>query len=120
MTGQILLIDHSVPLSRSVAFVLTQNGYHVDAVRDEESALHTLASDGYDLIIINLKDIAAYGSKILDFLQNRRDASAPPVLGLTTPEGERDSTLVSTAGVTEWLSVPFSNEKLLNCIKKIW
>ncbi len=120
MTGQILLIDHSVPLSRSVSFVLTQNGYHVDAVKDEDNALHSLASDGYDLIIVNLKDVASYGSKILNFLQNRKDSSAPPVLGLTTPEGERDSTLASSAGVTQWLSVPFSNEKLLSCIKKIW
>ncbi len=115
MTGQILLIDHSVPLSRSIAFILTQNGYHVNAVRDEDNALHNLASEGYDLIIVNLKDVDAYGSKILKFLRNRKDPSAPPVLGLTTPEGERDRTLV-----TEWLPVPFSNEKLLSCIKKIW
>ncbi len=119
MKGKILLVDNSVPLSKSVEFTLSRNNYRVDAVSDEGEALNKLASGTYLLVIINLKDINSYGLKTLDFLQSMGGDSSLPVLGLTTPVGGMNASPLTTAGVTGWLAVPFSDEKLLNSIKKM-
>ena len=114
MMGKVLLVDNSIPLSRSVEFTLTQNNYFVDSERDEEYAVKKLASEIYDVVIVDLKDVQEYGSKILQFLQNNNALFAPPVLGLTIPEADR-----SISGVTEWLTIPFSNDKLLSCMRNL-
>ncbi len=119
MPDKVLLVDNSVPLSRSIEFTLSQNRYKVDVVRDETKAAEVLLSREYDIVIVNLRDTHVYGENILKFLQGKSSDQFPPVLALTTPEGEISNDSTSTRGITGWLAIPFSNEKLLNSLKKI-
>lgn len=55
MGKRVLLVDNSVPLSQSVKFTLSREGYEVALVEDEEVAIKKLSTEIYDVVILDLK-----------------------------------------------------------------
>ncbi len=117
MGKRVLLVDNSVPLSQSVKFTLSREGYEVALVEDEEVAINKLSTEIYDVVILDLKNANQYGSTMLRFLQNRKGEI--PVLALMNFDWGNSMEEHGLPGVTDWIVVPFSNEKLTTTIRKI-
>ncbi len=117
MEKKILLVGNFLPLYTSVDFILSGCGYRVVSVKDEKSAVRQCSVDRYDLVIVNVKNTGAPMGEMQIFLQNRDPHI--PVLALIAPEWNRENENENLYGITDWLIIPFSNEKLINCVRKL-
>ena len=120
MQGRILLSDNSITLSESIRFALSRNGYEVDTAWNEEQTISMIKTGKYRLVIVDLKDMDAFGVSVINYI-NRREvgSSGPAILALSQPAEQEVISGVVSDGIKEWLMIPFSNEKLLNSVKKI-
>jgi len=114
---KILLVGNSLPLYTSVDFILSGCGYGVVSVKDAKSAVRKCREGRYDLLIVNFKNIGAPMRELQIFLQNRDPHI--PVLALIAPEWNRENENENLYGITDWLVIPFSNEKLINCVRRL-
>ncbi len=120
MKERILLSDNSVSLSESIKFALSRNGYEVDIVENEEQTIRLIESGDYRLVIVDLKDVKAFGSGVVKFLKRMESAGLPSaVIALTQPSEQEIISGIVTNGIKDWLMIPFSNEKLINSVKRI-
>ena len=120
MKERILLSDNSVSLSESIKFALSRNGYEVDVVENEEQTIRLIESGDYRLVIVDLKDMKAFGSGVVNFLKRMESAGMPPaVIALTQPSQQEAINGIVSNGIKDWLMIPFSNEKLVNSVKRI-
>ena len=118
MGNKVLLIDKSIPLGHSVEFVLGQAGYEVDLAEDEREVGSRYHDAIYDLVIVDLKGAGDHGTDLLGFLKSESPQAPVPVLALIAPEDE-DTPSEALPGVTSWITIPFSNEKLISNVRKI-
>lgn len=117
MKKKILLIGNSLPLCTSVDFILSGCGYGVVTVKDGKSAARQCSVDRYDLLIVNVKNTGVPMGELQIFLQHRDPHI--PVLALIASEWNRENKNENFYGITDWLVIPFSNEKLINCVRKL-
>ncbi|RKX92548.1 MAG: hypothetical protein DRP59_05205 [Spirochaetes bacterium] len=120
MQGRILLSDNSITLSESIRFALSRNGYEVDTAWNEEQTISMIKTGKYRLVIVDLKDMDTFGASVINFITGREvDSSVPAILALSQPAEQEEISGIVSGGIKEWLMIPFSNEKLLNSVKKI-
>ncbi len=121
MGNKILLIDNSIPLGQSVKFILSRTGYQIDMIDSEDKAIVKLKTGKYDLVIIDLKTFDLYGNPAIRFIRSEGERiHNPPVLILSIPEVKDTVDAAAFPGKVEWLMIPFSNEKLITSVKKLW
>ncbi len=120
MKEKILLSDNSVSLSESIKFALARNGYEVDIVENEEQTIRMIKSGDYRLVIVDLKDMEAFGSGVINFLKQMKGTGVPTaVLALTQPSEREVISGIVSSGIKDWLMIPFSNEKLVSSVRRI-
>lgn len=120
MQGRILLSDNSITLSESIRFALSRNGYEVDTAWNEEQTISMIKTGKYRLVIVDLKDMDTFGASVINFITGKEvDNSVPAILALSQPAEQEEISGIVSGGIKEWLMIPFSNEKLLNSVKKI-
>ena len=107
-------------IGESLRGALRLDGYAVDWVRDAGSALGTLASERFDLVLLDLglPASAAPGAEtdpggglaVLRALRTRQDAT--PVIVLTARDGPGDKVAGLDAGADDYLVKPFELDEL--------
>jgi len=105
-------------IGESLQRTLRLEGYAVDWVRDAAAADGTLASERFDLVLLDLGlppgaggAGPADGLAVLQALRARRDAT--PVIVLTARDARGDRVAGLDAGADDYLVKPFALEELL-------
>lgn len=81
MKGRILIVDDEEPARKSLMDILRLEGYQVTAAGDGAKALHLLAEEPFDLMLLDLKMPGMSGLEVLD--QARTAAPETKVIMLT-------------------------------------
>ena len=115
---RLLLVEDDRMIGESLQRTLRLEGFAVDWVRDAAAADSTLASERFDLVLLDLglprgaaPGAPADGLAVLRALRARRDAT--PVIVLTARDGRGDRVAGLDAGADDYLVKPFEFAELL-------
>jgi DNA-binding response OmpR family regulator len=105
-----LLVEDDRMIGDSLRAALRMDGHAVDWVRDAEAAAGTLASERFDLVLLDLGLPRGSGMEVLKALRARGDAT--PVIVLTARDGPGDRVAGLDAGADDYLVKPFELDEL--------
>jgi two-component system, chemotaxis family, chemotaxis protein CheY len=120
MKKRILVVDDSESIREIISMGLTTNGYEVIKGINGADGLEKLNGIArVDLIITDLNMPILDGISFLKELRKLINYRFSPVIILTTESQESKKREAREAGATAWIVKPFTNERLINVIKKI-
>ena len=107
---RLLLVEDDRMIGDSLRAALRLEGHAVDWVRDARAADSTLASERFDLVLLDLGLPQGDGLDVLRALRGRRDST--PVIVLTARDGVGDRVAGLDAGADDYLVKPFEFDEL--------
>src|SRR6185295_5354010 len=102
---RLLLVEDDRMIGESLRSALRLEGYAVDWVRDAAAAQSTLASERFDLLLLDLGLPKGDGLDVLRALRDRKDPT--PAIVLTARDGLGDRVAGLDAGADDYLVKPF-------------
>jgi len=105
-----LLVEDDRMIGDSLRAALRMEGHAVDWVRDAAAAHGTLASERFDLVLLDLGLPQGDGLEVLRDLRARGDAT--PVIVLTARDGPGDRVAGLDAGADDYIVKPFELDEL--------
>ncbi|MDE2599403.1 MAG: response regulator transcription factor [Rhodocyclaceae bacterium] len=102
---RILVVEDDTLLADALTRCLTQSAYAVDLARDGAAANETLATNPYDLVVLDVGLPKMDGFEVLRQLRARR--SSIPVLLLTARDTVEDRVYGLDLGADDYLTKPF-------------
>jgi len=119
MSKKVLLVDDSVTVRQSVAYVMEQNNFVVTQGVYGVDGVSKAKSDKFDLIITDINMPNMNGIGLIKEVRNLPEYRFTPILVLTTESEASKVQEGKEAGATGWLVKPFNSEKLLATIAKV-
>jgi DNA-binding response OmpR family regulator len=107
---RILLVEDDAMIGESVRSALKHEGFAVDWVRDGRAAQSTLASERFDLVLLDLGLPQVSGLDVLRALRTQKDAT--PVIIVTARDDLQSRVAGLDAGADDYLVKPFDVEEL--------
>jgi len=108
---RILVVDDEPAVRASLARVLDQAGYQVSLAADGRDALHQVALDPPDALVLDVVMPGLDGIEVTRSLRSGRDRT--PVLLLTARADVSDRVRGLDAGADDYLTKPFALDELL-------
>lgn len=114
---RLLLVEDDLMIGESVLDLLRGEGYAVDWVKDGELADATLASQNYDLVLLDLGLPKRDGLKVLSHLRARKDLT--PVLIATARDALEQRVHGLDMGADDYIVKPYEPDELLARIRAL-
>ena len=124
---RLLLVEDDRMIGESLRGALRLEGHAVDWVRDAAAAKVTLATEHFDLLLLDLglpatgapgaESAPAGGLDVLREMRSRQDAT--PVIVLTARDGPGDKVAGLDAGADDYLVKPFDLDELTARIRAV-
>ena len=116
MSDRILVVDDEPAIVDAVSYALRASGFEVDTSGDGESALEAARTNGYDVLVL---DVRLPGLSGIEICRRLRDESDVPILILTAMDAEVDRVLGLEAGADDYVTKPFSVAELVSRVRAI-
>jgi two-component system, OmpR family, response regulator RegX3 len=116
VSERILVVDDEPAIVDAVSYALRASGFEVDTSADGESALEAARTNGYDVLIL---DVRLPGLSGIEICRRLRDESDVPILILTAMDAEVDRVLGLEAGADDYVTKPFSVAELVSRVRAI-
>lgn len=115
----VLLIEDEPNIIEAIRFLLVREGWRVDTHSDGGDAVEVIRRARPDLVILDMMLPGKSGMDILRELRELADLAALPVLMLTARGQTRDRELAEKAGVSRFMTKPFSNAEVLTAVRDL-
>jgi two-component system, OmpR family, response regulator QseB len=115
--ARILLVEDDAELRALLQRILSDEGYHVDAVGDGQAGLHRSLVDRYDAMVIDRGLPAIDGLQLTSRI--RSQGINTPVMILTSYGSVADRVAGLDAGAEDYLVKPFDIDELLARIRAL-
>lgn len=119
MGRHVVLIEDEPNITEAIRFLLTRDGWSVDAHTDGATAVEVIRDANPDLVILDLMLPGKSGLEIVRELRGGEGMTALPVLMLTARGQMRDREMAEKAGVTRFMTKPFSNAEVLTAVRDL-
>ncbi len=119
MGKHVLLVEDEANIIEAIRFLLTRDGWHVEAHADGGTAFARIRERLPDLVILDLMLPGKNGLDILREVRRDPDFANLPVLMLTARGQEQDRDLATQAGVNRFMTKPFSNSEVLDAVRDL-
>ena len=119
MSGHVLVIEDEPNIIEAISFILSRDGWRVDTHSNGVDAAEVVRVKTPDVIIL---DVMLPGRSGYDILRELRDDAATaniPVLMLTARGQTKDRELAERAGVSRFMTKPFSNAEVLDAVRAL-
>lgn len=116
MSKKILVIDDDPGLVKMVDSFLVGRGFQVIVAVDGDEGLVKVKNENPHLIILDVQMPKMNGYTFVHECKKIQSASNIPIIVLTAKQGMAE--IFKVEGVKEYITKPFSMEKLLESIKK--
>ncbi|NDV19864.1 response regulator [Pseudodesulfovibrio sp. JC047] len=115
-TARVLVVDDEERFRKSMARILRSKGYVVDEVGDGMAALNTLATGGFDVVLLDLKMPEMSGEET--FQEIRLQGFDVETICLTGHVSIDDATRLLRRGVFDYLVKPASVDEILGAVQR--
>ncbi len=119
MGRHVVLIEDEPNITEAIRFLLIRDGWSVDAHTDGATAVEVIRDANPDLVILDLMLPGKSGLEIVRELRSEGGMGALPVLMLTARGQMRDREMAEKAGVTRFMTKPFSNAEVLTAVRDL-
>ncbi len=120
MTGRhVLLIEDEPNIIEAIRFILTREGWKVDSHAHGTGAVEMVQKTDPDLLILDVMLPGRSGMEILRDLRALPEYENLPVLMLTARGQMRDRDMAERAGVSRFMTKPFSNTEVLAAVRDL-
>lgn len=119
MSRKVLLIEDEPNITEAIRFLLTREGWQVESHAEGTDAIQVIAAARPDLVILDVMLPGKSGMDILRDLRDHADLQALPVLMLTARGQSRDREMAERAGVSRFMTKPFSNAEVLTAVRDL-
>ncbi|WP_420010589.1 response regulator transcription factor [Tateyamaria sp.] len=119
MDKHVLLIEDEMNIIEAVRFLLSREGWQVDTHSDGMTAVDAIRQMRPNLVILDYMLPGKNGLDILTELREDGDFSELPVLMLTARGQSRDREMAEKAGVSRFMTKPFSNTEVVTAVRDL-
>lgn len=119
MEKRVLLVEDEPNIIEAIRFLLTRDGWRVDTHSDGSTAVDKVHDLKPDLLMLDHMLPGKSGMDILTELRSDEAYRNLPILMLTARGQLRDRTLAEEAGVSRFMTKPFSNTEVLNAVRDL-
>ncbi|ATF18678.1 response regulator transcription factor [Phaeobacter gallaeciensis] len=119
MGRHVVLVEDEPNITEAIRFLLTRDGWRVDSHADGSDAVEVICTAKPDLVILDLMLPGKSGLEIIRELRDSGQLPDLPVLMLTARGQLRDREMAEQAGVTRFMTKPFSNNEVLTAVRDL-
>ena len=119
MSKSVLLVEDEINIVEAIRFLLTRDGWHVEAHGDGATAVARIKERKPDIVILDLMLPGKNGLDILHELRSEAEFSRLPVLMLTARGQDQDRELATKAGANRFITKPFANAEVLEAVREL-
>jgi chemosensory pili system protein ChpA (sensor histidine kinase/response regulator) len=115
---QVLIVDDSPSVRHLTSNIVRNAGFHAIVAKDGMEALEILQSSKElpDVILTDVEMPRMDGYELLSSLKRNTDLQAVPVIMITSRAGDKHRQKAFELGVSEYLTKPFADAKLIEII----
>ena len=117
ISPRILVADDDQALTRTLSWILKENGYDVATVSSGEHLLDRLGQDQYDLLLLDIMMPGADGLQLLERVKTDPRVRDVPVLMISSMPPEEATVRALGLGAADFISKPFRVRELLARVK---
>lgn len=117
MKPKILIVDDEPDICKALEFLLKREGYTVTSVNSGEDAIEKLKTDGFDVVITDLKMGRVDGMTVLE--RAKEINPDMPVVMMTAFASIESAVEAMKRGAYDYIVKPFLNEEIKLTIKKV-
>lgn len=119
MSRKVLLIEDEPNITEAIRFLLTREGWQVETHAEGTDAIDVIVAARPDLVILDVMLPGKSGMDILRDLREIEEMRKLPVLMLTARGQLRDREMAEKAGVSRFMTKPFSNTEVLTAVRDL-
>ena len=119
MKKRVLLVEDEPNIIEAITFLLSREGWHVDIQTDGATAVKRVRELQPDLLMLDHMLPGKSGLDILIELRSDDQFLALPILMLTARGQMRDRAEAEAAGVSRFMTKPFSNTEVLAAVRDL-
>lgn len=119
MGKKVLLIEDEPNIIEAVSFILARDGWEVKTHSNGHDAMEVVRLRAPDLIILDAMLPGKSGFDILTEIRGDAALGATPVLMLTARGQSKDREMAERAGVSQYMTKPFSNADVLAAVRAL-
>ena len=119
MGKHVLLVEDELNIIEAMRFLLTRDGWTVDTHSSGDDAAAVVRETNPDLVVLDVMLPGKSGFDVLGELRSDEATADLPVLMLTARGQSRDREMAEKAGVSRFMTKPFSNTEVLNAVRDL-
>lgn len=117
--ARVVLIEDEPNIAEAIRFILGRDGWDVLALADGLGGIEAIRAGAPDLVILDLMLPGISGMDLLAAIRADAGLGAVPVLMLTAKGQGRDREAALKAGVSRFMTKPFSNAEMLATVRDL-
>lgn len=119
MSKHVLLVEDELNILEAIRFLLSRDGWRVDTHSNGTDAAEVVRRIKPDLVVLDVMLPGKSGFDILGELREHAETADLPVLMLTARGQSRDREMAEKAGVSRFMTKPFSNTEVLTAVRDL-
>lgn len=119
MVKRLLLIEDERNIIEAISFILSRDGWTVKAHCNGTDAAEKVRAEMPDVVILDVMLPGRSGYDILRDLRATPETADLPVMMLTARGQTKDRELAERAGVSRFMTKPFSNAEMLEAVRAL-
>ena len=104
--ARVLAVDDNATIRRAIAMRLGAKGFDVTTAEDGQGALDALASDEFDLVLLDLQMPGMRGDEVLRAVRRRYNGMELPVIMLAASDNKQDIANAIELGANDYVVKP--------------
>lgn len=120
MSRHVVLIEDEPNIAEAIRFLLTRDNWKVDVHGGGDDAAQIICAAKPDLVILDLMLPGKSGLEVIQEMRAMSELEDLPVLMLTARGQLKDREMAEKAGVTRFMTKPFSNSEVLTAVRDLY
>lgn len=119
MSKHVVLVEDELNIAEAIRFLLSNEGWRVETIANGVTAVDIIRKAAPDLVMLDVMLPGKSGFEILHDLRNDPACANLPILMLTARGQARDREMAEKAGVSRFMTKPFSNSEMLEAVREL-
>lgn len=115
----VVLVEDELNIAEAIRFLLSNDGWRVQTIANGGSAVEVIRNTMPDLVMLDVNLPGKSGFEILEELRADPVFADLPILMLTARGQSRDREMAEKAGVSRFMTKPFSNSEMLDAVRAL-